>query len=120
MNEEILTRLDALAAKLSTTADQLWTVLIRQAQIEGVLFACIALVLAAIAVGFWRIGHPKLMSGWRNGSQYHRDGWEFGLTAGWTISAVCAAVAIVCAFRAALYCLNPSFYALRLILSAAQ
>ncbi len=49
MNDEILKRVDALAAKLGVTVDHLWGVLIRQARIDGiewVAWGCFWLILA--------------------------------------------------------------------------
>lgn len=36
MTDEVLKRIDALAAKLGVTADHIWSVLMRQARIEGI------------------------------------------------------------------------------------
>lgn len=52
MTDEILKRLDALAAKLGTTAQHLWAVLVREARIEAyeyVAWATLWLVLGAVA-----------------------------------------------------------------------
>ncbi len=55
MNDEILKRIDLLAAKLGVTVDHLWGVLIRQARIDGiewVAWGCLWFVLAA-GLGVW-------------------------------------------------------------------
>ncbi len=51
MNDEILKRVDALAAKLGVTVDHLWGVLIRQARIEWIewiVWSILWFVLAAV------------------------------------------------------------------------
>jgi len=60
---EVLTRLDALAAKLGTTAVALWGVLVAQGRVEGWQYLCWAafwLIPIAIAIWFfnWVVRHP--------------------------------------------------------------
>jgi hypothetical protein len=50
MTEELGRKLAELAAKLGTTVEHLWSVLIRQAYIDGV--SSLVTVLASLAVGF--------------------------------------------------------------------
>lgn len=40
MTDEVLKRIDALAAKLNVTAAELWKVLVKQARIEGIEWIC--------------------------------------------------------------------------------
>lgn len=54
MNEELLKRLDLLAAKLNTTGEALWASLIRQARIDAIQDSIITLGLLVAAYGFYR------------------------------------------------------------------
>lgn len=51
MNEEILKRIDALAAKLGVTAQYLWGVMVREAKVEGSLDGGLCVICAAVS--FW-------------------------------------------------------------------
>jgi len=66
LTKELLSRLDALAAKLGVAADQLWAILVRQAQIEAIqdlivfAFWCALLVTWYLWLGrLTRLGGEK-------------------------------------------------------------
>lgn len=62
--QELLTRLDALAAKLGTTGAYLWSVLVRQAYLQGVvdlIEAIICFVVCVVCVYFFKKFLPKTM-----------------------------------------------------------
>ena len=50
MKEEVLTRLDVLAAKLGVAADHLWMVFTQQALLEGVGGVLLLLVMSLVSV----------------------------------------------------------------------
>lgn len=50
ISEEVLSRLDALAAKMGTTVEYLWTVLVTDASRRG-LYMAIAFVVFGLAIG---------------------------------------------------------------------
>jgi hypothetical protein len=52
LTEEILKRLDALAAKLGTTAEYLWGVLVKQGKVEGVMQIAEFLILVVLTISF--------------------------------------------------------------------
>jgi hypothetical protein len=58
MNEEILKRIDALAAKLNTTGEHLWSILMKQVRIEtytciGWIIFCSVSLYAAYRTYWW-------------------------------------------------------------------
>ena len=57
LQEELLTRLDLLAAKLGVTSEHLWGVLIKQARIEvieSILTLIVVVMGILVCVYFWR------------------------------------------------------------------
>jgi hypothetical protein len=54
VNEELLKRLDLLAAKLNTTGEALWASLLRQARIDAIQDSIMTLGLLVAAWGFYR------------------------------------------------------------------
>lgn len=50
MNEEILKRIDALAAKLNTTGEQLFGVLVKQSRIDGIEYTVYAAICCLVAL----------------------------------------------------------------------
>lgn len=55
MNEETLKLLEQLASKLGTTAESLWTVLIRQASIAATVHLCFTVLIIIIGIILWKI-----------------------------------------------------------------
>lgn len=56
LQQEIFSRLDAVAAKLGVAADQLWEILIKQAFIEGITSLIWAVILIGAAIiGWWGV-----------------------------------------------------------------
>lgn len=108
MNEEILKRIDVLAAKMGVASEQLWAALIRQAHIEGVFdmwTLCSASVVTVLSLVYFYL---------------IRD--DYGAYLGRVFSTIFAIVCFViwCAcggdILAALH--NPEYWAANRILSA--
>jgi zinc transporter ZupT len=101
VNEEILKRLDALAAKLGVTAQYLWGVLIRQAVVEGALDA--GLFVAGAAVAFWCFQRAKELI-----KDEEDDTAVFPIAIGFVVSVV------ACGFLYSSICelANPGYFAL--------
>lgn len=109
MNEELLKRLDLLAAKLNVTATALWSALIRQARVEAIQDTIYSVVLL-LAVG----GLIKLIY-WRWKSDDGRD--DDGLV----VTAAIAAAVFFFLFLMIASCiptefLNPEYFALTRLL----
>lgn len=113
MSEELLKRLDLLAAKMGTTGSHLWEVLIREARINGVmnLFWAMASIVA-ICLFVFRVA-PKLIA-WDD--SFDRAGGLMVL--GCLISCALAAFAIVCLICAPGELVNPEFWALDHVINA--
>ena len=73
MNEELLKRLDALAAKLGTTGEQVWAILVKQARIEAITHALGGLAFAALI--FYAI---KKLWAWGRDESYREFETGFG------------------------------------------
>lgn len=54
MKEELLKRLDVLAAKVGVASEHMWGVLVRQAYIEGISVLVATLLVAIGSVFIWR------------------------------------------------------------------
>ena len=109
MKEEILKRLDILAAKFSTTADHLWGVLIKQARVEAISDA---LLLCAVLVGVW---YTIKWGRWIVTKCEDEIVWiPFGL-----VSIVLIVIGIVCLTSIPTELLNPEYFALKRVLEAA-
>ena len=72
LTKELLSRLDALAAKLGIAADQLWAILVRQAHIEanidfGLGLVTFVIFLAAVVV---------FVYGVKRGTKMNREQWD--------------------------------------------
>lgn len=67
MNEQLIVALEALAAKLGTTAEYLWGILVRQAVLDGwiALVECLfyATIVGGVAWYYLRVG-PRARKAW--------------------------------------------------------
>jgi hypothetical protein len=103
MNEELLKRLDLLAAKLSTTVDHLWSVVVRQARVEAIQDT-ICLILSLVAAwylgkwGRWLVADPG------------KDGIAWVAIAFLGIAVAYVLVSCLCSIPTEL--LNPEYFAL--------
>ena len=65
IQQELLQRLDAIAAKLGVTVEYLWRILVKQAQVEAVysgLYIIAGLATAWVSVKGWRFVFKQLHS----------------------------------------------------------
>lgn len=119
LSQEVLNRLDALAAKLGTTVAQLWAVLIVQARVEAwsdVVFGVVFVALAFWAIKVLRSAITSLSKAdpyvrWSNGDAIRFwlslvGSLAFGVMATFTISDAITPM------------LNPQYWALQEILKA--
>ena len=65
MVQQVLARLDALAAKLGTTAQYLWGVLLRQAQVEAWTDLAIAIIFIVVGIAA-SVGLVKAIKVWKS------------------------------------------------------
>lgn len=116
MNEQILQRIDALAAKLGTTAQYLWGVLIRQARIEVIEnIICIA-VFVAFGYAMFRVC-AKYAHAWEDCDNFPEAMASVFSGIAVVICMIVVAVAF-CSIWTPL--LNPEFWALKQVLGAAK
>ena len=115
---EILSRLDALAAKLNVTAQYLWGVLVRQARIEAVGDIALMLFLSGLTYGAYRIF--KFMAA-KIKAENFPDEWMF-FTQGFLIfsMSVLTIVNIHTAIDILTPLLNPEYWALQQILNVCK
>jgi hypothetical protein len=117
LTKEILSRLDILAAKLGTTGEKLWTVLVRQARVELYQSVLTAVLLGITAFVSFRVCrwciHEAEESGCGGG-----DGYGVGATlAGLACAGFCIATIAYLEGLPTLL-LNPEYWALKQILYA--
>jgi len=116
MDEKFQKLIEALAAKLGTTAEHLWGVLVRQAPISGAVDLVLCVVIAAVTV--WWVALVKRKTTCPPETKTNRAEWRdegaflawivtviFGVLA--LISAIVSAQGIVAAFA------NPEYWALK-------
>lgn len=119
MDEKFQKLIEALAAKLGTTAEHLWGVLVRQAPISGAVDLVLCVVIAAVTV--WWVALVKRKTTCppeTKTNRYPKAEWRdegaflawivtviFGVLA--LISAIVSAQGIVAAFA------NPEYWALK-------
>jgi len=119
LTQEVLVRLDALAAKLGVTAERLWDVLVASAALRwysvaeaGVLFA----VSALIAVWGWRNANRR---GWfiaTGGTKYDETLWGLIPIAAVVSTGVCFVVTVVQIVSALKATAMPEYHALQQVL----
>ena len=118
LTKEVLARLDALAAKLGTTADQLWTILVKQAGVELVICG----LGAAISGTFFVLGTLSIRRGVK--MPEGRDGLSDGALAYVVIGSISTIVglfALLIALSAIpTLAMNPEYWALQQILKVLQ
>jgi hypothetical protein len=110
MNEEVLRRLDAIAAELGVVSEHLWEVCVRQAMLEGVVGLVSASVGCTVCIVLARWLYPKLKEA------DYADQIPIGLAL--CLVSLGAAHTGHAAFTFVKYVLNPEFYAAKFILNA--
>lgn len=119
--QEVLSRLDAVAAKLGTTTTYLWQVLVKQAVVQGGISLADALGLGILFYITYRVGKytVKLAIGNPEGRYHDESGYWYIATG------VCAIAAIIFVMQgidagtdAMAHFINPQYYALHEVLQA--
>ena len=118
LSPELLQRLDALAAKLNTTVEHLWNVLLNQAKIEAIQDSINALFgLIFVAVGLYSF--KRLYHCWKSDDYYsNNDDLKVGFGILACLGTCTAGTASFFVSLNQLYApaLNPSYWALQQIL----
>lgn len=107
MDEQVMQRIDALAAKLGVVGEHLWEVLVRQAYITGATNLFHAAFVAVVVAAYFKWVVP-----WANAGGHYDERWIGAGLAGaaltvWTI------IAFLLALDGVGYILNPEYFALR-------
>jgi len=114
--ERALDLLAALAARLGTTADHLWPVLVRQAFLHGVVLLVVGVLLGG---GLLLVCRLSARRSWELGEKREFSPQEGPLIAVAIVSGVVATVLLPLTLAGGvLRVLNPEFYALRYVLEA--
>lgn len=119
MNEQLTKLLTDLAEKLGTTAEHLWSVLIRQAYISGTAGIVITVILIASLIGWLKFILKKM----RPDSRGCRE-WDYGNNSkewswmAWGASVTLSLMVIACQYGDILGLFNPEFWALQQILKS--
>jgi hypothetical protein len=113
MNKETIQFLESLAAKLGTTGEYLWGILVRQSYVEGVTDIALALLFGTIATIYAVNAKSLYEKAKEDDSEFHFVIFFMGMI-----------VSIVLAFMTTFFLiigiselLNPEFYALKYILN---
>ena len=107
MTEEILKRIDVLAAKLNTTGEHIWSILLRQARIEAIEWLCWAIFWAGVCglcVKGIRWCHKSEDSMWNDG---------FPMTVLGFVGVLTFIFAIGCLSSVSTPFFNPEYWALK-------
>lgn len=123
MNEETLKLIEAFAAKLGTTAEHVWAVLVRQAYVSGwcdLVFYLAVSIAVALTLKLAKKCQQKAKEesdkrGWGD-----EEGWVAGLTACLITSMILVLVSILSIDDTITKFFNPEYWALRQILSIAK
>ncbi len=119
MDQKTLEALQALAAKLGTTAEYLWTVLVRQARLsliaDLILIGCLTVALAAIfrQMRLLRARFTEMMQ--RNQDPMIEYLAAFGL---WLLIVACVGIGLSLIPDLMTKIFNPEYWAFRQILEA--
>jgi hypothetical protein len=120
MQTQLLSRLDALAAKLGVTANHIWAVLLKQAQVElvqSIVWAILAALVVCLTVYcLWRINTTVTAD-----ENYDWYPWRIGVAIA-SYAGGAAALAILfrnlCAIPT--LAMNPEFWALQEVLKTVK
>lgn len=118
MNEQTLKALDALAAKLGTTAQYLWAVLVKQAAIE-VWTNAAWITVAVIWIAIW-LRYVKPVWVWADSADGSEGIGAAFIFAGGVMSALLLCIALTCIFELPTLIGNPEYWALKEVLSSLE
>jgi hypothetical protein len=99
MNQEILARIDALAAKLGVAASQVWATVVFQQRIDGAMFMVASLIVFVLSCFIWRVAKGQEHEG-------DRRGWQ-------AVSVLAVLVAIVMLGSGVSLFINPEYAAFK-------
>lgn len=125
MTEELLKRLDVLAAKLGVTAQYLWSVLVKQAHIEATacfvyaaLWLLVTITFISFGCYFRRVANKGRDRDGERYRHYDSEGWEVASVFAFVLSFLPIWGVIYWLTDGILYRMNPEFYALKYLLEA--
>jgi uncharacterized membrane protein YraQ (UPF0718 family) len=126
LSKEVLTRLDAIAAKLGVAAGEVWRILLKQAFVESVVQVVVGVLLAITAAIVVKWFYSRVLADQafnanikeEHSYDYYRAkrdpaGWVTGMV----LCSIAGLVAIGVAISGILGVMNPEYYALRELLS---
>jgi hypothetical protein len=122
MNEQTQKMLEQLAAKLGTTVEYLWGVLVKQAHIEFWSDILWYLVTFSIVFVGYKIG-SKLWDRANKAKEARyedEEGWQIGAGLTWAVSAIVGLIAVWFIPTTLYKILNPEYWALEKILTLLQ
>ena len=116
MNEETRKLIEALAAKLGTTAEHLWAILLRQAFISfwtDLIFYGVTLAIAYIA---FRLS----VKAWKKSDDdsWNEDEWRIGSILCVSVSSILIIISLLCVGDTITKIANPEYWALSQVLSS--
>lgn len=119
MDEKFQQLIEALAAKLGTTAEHLWGVLVRQAPISGAVDLVLCVVIAAVTV--WWVALVKRKTTCppeTEANRYPNAEWrDEGAFLAWLVTVIFGVLALICVICSAQGIVaafaNPEYWALK-------
>ena len=116
--EEVLKRLDGLAAKLGVASQHLWEILVRQAIATGIADAVLALLFGVGVVVGYKLFVKQLLA-FKATENYTDEGpYIFGMIGSGLLGVVSLIASPICLYSAILELVNPQYYALHETLQA--
>jgi hypothetical protein len=109
--QEMLKRLDALADKLGTTAAYLWSVLLKQARLDGIESLIAVGFLTALAVTAYKYGNKCFVYAEETDDDFYVGGYTLRV-----VMFLCLGIACWYLSDAVEHFLNPSYFALHEVL----
>lgn len=110
--EELLKRMDAVAAKLGSASSALWPILVRQSIVSGWIDLCIG--CGALSYVVWLLYHlPKVKELWESDDDSHNGFAFFGVALA-VVMFIVLGIYIPAAIQ---QLLNPEYYALKYLVT---
>jgi len=113
MGNEVLQRIDALAAKLGVAAGEVWKILVKQSVVEAWQQVATGVVFVLVMVAFIYFGRWC----WK---RYEESGgygdWNTSALIAYSLALIPAVIAICSVITAISRFVNPEYYALQVIL----